>query len=57
VDTLVVFALSNLATMFMTAWLLHRRDAGLSPLPTRTPKAEVNHEEAEPTYKKGRPIL
>ncbi len=56
---LIIIALSNLATMLLTAWLLHRGSKGLSPMPSIPRKIEVtgdNHEE-EQVYVKGRPLV
>lgn len=55
--TLIVLALSNLCTMFVTSWLLHRSEKGLSPLPSLPHKTEIdNHEDETPVYSKGRPL-
>lgn len=58
---LIVFALSNLATMLLTAWLLHRQKTGQSPLPTlpslSTNADDVGNSEYEAQPMKGRPIL
>lgn len=56
---LIIFALSNLATMLLTAWLLHRQKTGQSPLPDLPQRvdAEADNGEYEPQPQKGRPIL
>ncbi len=57
---LIIIALSNLATMLLTAWLLHRSNKGLSPMPSTPRKIQVtdgdNHED-EQVYMKGRPLV
>lgn len=60
--TLILFALSNLLTMLATAWLLHRRDRGLSPVPSFQHKVEVANGDGEEQpvdvhFEKGRPVL
>ncbi len=56
---LIILAISNLTTALLTAWLLHRKERGLSPMPALPAKAEVHDEDGnhEPVYQKGRPVL
>lgn len=58
--TLIIVALSNLATMFATAWLLHRKGENLPPV-SMPAKVEVHEDEHDDnhqsTTQKGRNIL
>lgn len=53
----ILIVLSNLATMFLTAWLLHRAKTGMSPAPSMPGKVAVHSEPVETQPTKGRPIL
>lgn len=58
--TLLVLAASNLATMFLTAWLLRCAATGRSPIPVLPRAVSVENGDAEPQEvqpAKGRPRL
>lgn len=58
--TISLITLSNLAIMFLTAWLLHRHQRGLTPMPSLPRPVEIeNIEEAyeREAQPKGRPVL
>lgn len=57
----IVIAVSNILTMFCTAWIIYRMQAGRSPIPTRHKPVEVSADVEsngdEPHLERGRPIL
>ncbi len=53
-----ILPLSNLATMLITAWVIHCAKTGRSPVPSFPAKVQVHeNNDPEPIHEKGRPIL